>query len=72
MMRRMEQSVNDIGGEDWGPVPLTQKDVPDWAKLSIALRGALGEKGARLVSLHEGRRAREEMGSELYHAIGYL
>jgi nitrile hydratase subunit beta len=72
MMRRMEQSVNDIGGEDWGPVPLTQKDVPDWAKLSIALRGALGEKGARLVSLHEGRRAREEMGYERYHALGYF
>ena len=71
-MRRMEQSVNDIGGEDWGPVPLTQKDVPDWAKLSIALRGALGEKGARLVSLHEGRRAREEMGYERYHALGYF
>ena len=68
----MEQSVNDIGGEDWGPVPLTQKDVPDWAKLSIALRGALGEKGARLVSLHEGRRAREEMGYERYHALGYF
>lgn len=72
MMRRMEKSVNDIGGEDWGPVPLTQKDVPDWAKLSIALRGALGEKGARLVSLHEGRRAREEMGYERYHALGYF
>lgn len=72
MMRHMEKSVNDIGGEDWGPVPLTQKEVPEWAKLSIALRGALGDNGAGLVSLHEGRRAREEMGYERYHALGYF
>lgn len=68
----MDKSVNDIGGEDWGPVPMTHKDVPDWAKLSIALRGALGDNGAGLVSLHEGRRAREEMGYERYHALGYF
>ena len=65
----MKKSVNDIGGEDWGPVPMTHKEVPDWAKLSTALRGALGDKGAGLVSLHEGRRAREEMGYERYHAL---
>ena len=68
----MKKSVNDIGGEDWGPIPLTQKDVPDWAKLSTALRGALGDKGAGLVNLHEGRRAREEMGYEQYHSLGYF
>ncbi len=68
----MKKSVNDIGGEDWGPVPLTEKDVPDWALLSTALRGALGDKGAGLVSLHEGRRAREELGYERYHALGYF
>ncbi|CAN0529572.1 unnamed protein product, partial [Laminaria digitata] len=68
----VKKSVNDIGGENWGPVPLTQKDVPDWAKLSTALRGALGDKGAGLVSLHEGRRAREEMSYERYHSLGYF
>ncbi|MFT5487966.1 MAG: hypothetical protein ACI9JL_001392 [Paracoccaceae bacterium] len=72
MERQMKKNINDIGGEDWGPVPLTQKDVPDWAKLSTALRGALGDKGAGLVNLHEGRRAREEMGYERYHALGYF
>ena len=68
----MKKSVNDIGGEDWGPIPLTQKEVPDWAKLSTALRGALGNNGAGLVNLSEGRRAREEMGYERYHALGYF
>ena len=68
----MKKSVNDIGGEDWGPIPLTQKETPDWAKLSTALRAALGDKGAGLVNLHEGRRAREEMGYERYHALGYF
>ena len=65
-------SINDIGGEDWGPIPLTQKETPDWAKLSTALRAALGDQGAGLVNLHEGRRAREEMGYERYHALGYF
>ena len=68
----MKKSVNDIGGEDWGPIPLTQKETPNWAKLSTALRAALGDKGAGLVNLHEGRRAREEMGYERYHALGYF
>ena len=39
---------------------------------SAALRAALGDKGAGLVNLHEGRRAREEMGYERYHALGYF
>lgn len=68
----MKKSINDIGGEDWGPIPLTQKETPDWAKLSTALRAALGDQGAGLVNLHEGRRAREEMGYERYHALGYF
>jgi len=68
----VKKSINDIGGEDWGPIPLTQKETPDWAKLSTALRAALGDQGAGLVNLHEGRRAREEMGYERYHALGYF
>jgi hypothetical protein len=72
MEGRMKKSINDIGGEDWGPIPLTEKEVPDWAKLSTVLRGALGDEGAGLVNLHEGRRAREEMGYERYHALGYF
>ncbi|NBP73237.1 MAG: nitrile hydratase subunit beta [Alphaproteobacteria bacterium] len=51
---------------------MDQKETPDWAKLSTALRGALGDRGAGLVSLHEGRRAREDMGYERYHALGYF
>lgn len=64
--------VNDIGGENWGPVPLGQAELPDWARLSTALRGALGERGAGLVSLHEARRAREDLGPDRYHALGYF
>jgi hypothetical protein len=68
----MKKSVNDIGGENWGPISLDQKETPEWAKLSTALRGALGDHGARLVNLHEGRRAREEMSYERYHGLGYF
>jgi hypothetical protein len=66
------KSVNDIGGEDWGSIPLEQKVTPDWAKLSTALRAALGDNGAGLVNLHEGRRAREDMSFEQYHGLGYF
>ena len=68
----MKKSVNDIGGENWGPISQSQKVTPEWAKLSTALRGVLGDKGAGLVSLHEGRRAREEMSYEVYHSLGYF
>ena len=64
--------VNDIGGENWGDIPLTQKTVPDWALLATALRGALGERGAGLVNLHEARRARADLGYDRYHALGYF
>jgi hypothetical protein len=68
----MKKSVNDIGGENWGSISLQESSTPEWAKLSTALRGALGENGAHLVSLHEGRRAREDMGVDLYHTLGYF
>ena len=68
----MKKSVNDIGGENWGPISLDQKETPEWARLSTALRGALGDNGACLVSLHEGRRAREDLGYDRYHALGYF
>ena len=42
----MRKSVNDIGGENWGPIPLGQKETPGWAKLSAALRATLGDNGA--------------------------
>ena len=64
--------VNDIGGENWGPISLAQKETPAFGKLATALRGALGEKGAGLVSLHESRRAREDLGPDLYHSAGYF
>ena len=64
--------VNDIGGENWGAVPLAQQETPYWARLSTALRNALGERGAGLVNLHETRRAREDLGRERYHALGYF
>lgn len=64
--------VNDIGGEDWGPVPLEQKEAPAFGKLATALRAALGDKGPGLVNLHESRRAREDVGAERYHGLGYF
>ncbi|MEX2453976.1 MAG: hypothetical protein WD470_04690 [Rhodospirillaceae bacterium] len=66
------KSVNDIGGENWGAIPLTDEPVPDWALLATALGNILGPRGAKLVTLHEVRRAREDLGPERYHALGYF
>ncbi len=68
----MKKSVNDIGGEDWGPIPMTHKEVPDWAKLSTALRGALGDKGAGLVSCMKAAARGKKWDYERYHALGYF
>ena len=34
--------VNDIGGENWGDIPLTQKTVPDWALLAQSFQRPAG------------------------------
>lgn len=66
------KSVNDIGGENWGEIPMTDEPMQDWALLATALGNVLGPRGAKLVTLHEVRRAREDLGPERYHTLGYF
>ena len=66
------KSVNDIGGDRAGPIPMTEAPVPDWALLATALGNVLGPRGKKLVTLHEVRRAREELGPVRYHELGYF
>ncbi len=66
------KSVNDIGGEKGGPIPMTDAPVPDWALLATALGNVLGPRGRKLVTLHEVRRAREDLGPVRYHELGYF
>ena len=71
---RMRKSKRH-SGEEVPDMPDERPDIErrlqDRARAQ-ALRAALGDNGACLVNLHEGRRAREEMGYERYHALGYF
>jgi hypothetical protein len=65
---------NDVGGLPGGPVPRRGgkehegHEEREWELYSVALREVLGRAG--LVSLHEMRRAVEDLG-EGYHRLGY-
>lgn len=61
---------NDIGGLPGGPIDRTEHDDPAWAVLATVIRQRAGEGGAGLVSLHEMRRAVEDLGDE-YNRMDY-
>jgi hypothetical protein len=61
--------VNDIGGLPGGPIDLRGHEEADWEKLVVALNGALGRR--RLRTVHESRRAMEELGDD-YNRLAYF
>lgn len=60
---------NDVGGMPGGPVDPSPGHIEDWEKLAEAIGYALG--GNRIASLHERRRAAEELGDD-YNRLGYF
>lgn len=60
---------NDIGGLPGGPIDTAPGTIADWEMLAVALCAVLGQR--RLASLHERRRAVEDMGED-YHRRGYF
>ena len=61
--------VNDIGGLPGGPIDRRDHEPADWEKLVVALNTMLSRK--RLRTVHESRRAAEELGDE-YHRLAYF
>jgi hypothetical protein len=61
--------VNDIGGLPGGPIDRRHHDAADWEKLVVALGSVLSRK--RLRTVHESRRAVEELGDE-YNRLAYF
>jgi hypothetical protein len=62
---------NDVGGMPGGPIARRHGEAHDeqeWELYSVAVREVLGRAG--LVSLHEMRRAVEDLGED-YHRLGY-
>jgi hypothetical protein len=68
------RGYHDIGGLDLGLGPLDPHvtEPKPWEKLSVVLGNAIGGGGTRLIALDEVRRAREEMGEQLYNELGYF
>jgi nitrile hydratase subunit beta len=61
--------VNDLGGLPGGPIDRRDHELADWEKLVVALNTLLSRRQLRTV--HESRRAAEELGDE-YHRLAYF
>ena len=62
-------AVNDIGGLPGGPIDRRHHEAAAWEKLLVALNGVLSRK--RLRTVHESRRATEELGDD-YNRLAYF
>lgn len=61
--------VNDIGGLPGGPIDRRHHDAAGWEKLVVALGAVLSRQ--RLRTVHESRRATEELGDD-YNRLAYF
>jgi nitrile hydratase subunit beta len=61
--------VNDIGGLPGGPIDRRHHEAAAWEKLVVALGAELSRR--RLRTVHESRRAAEELGDD-YHRLAYF
>src|SRR5262245_48681026 len=61
--------INDIGGLPGGPIDPRHDEEADWEKLIVALGSVLFRR--RLCSVHETRRAIEQLGDD-YNRLAYF
>jgi hypothetical protein len=61
--------VNDIGGLPGGPIDPRHHEAAAWEKLLVALNAALARR--RLRTVHQSRRAMEELGDR-YNRLAYF
>ena len=61
--------VNDIGGLPGGPIDRRHQEEAGWEKLIVALCAVLSRR--RLRTVHESRRATEELGDD-YNRLAYF
>lgn len=62
------RGYHDIGGQPAGPIDRADKVMPDWARMSEALRVLVDD----YYCLHEQRRKIEELGADVYARLGYF
>jgi hypothetical protein len=61
--------VNDIGGLPGGPIDRRHHETANWEKLLVTLSTLLSRR--RLRTVHESRRAAEELGDD-YNRLAYF
>jgi nitrile hydratase subunit beta len=61
--------VNDIGGLPGGPIDRSHHEEATWEKLTVALGTVLSQH--RIRTVHESRRATEELGDD-YNRLAYF
>jgi hypothetical protein len=61
--------VNDIGGLPGGPIDRRHHETASWEKLLVALNALLSRR--RLRTVHQARRAAEELGDD-YNRLAYF
>ena len=61
--------VNDIGGLPGGPIDRRHHEAANWEKLLVALNALLSRR--RLRTVHQSRRAIEELGDD-YNRLAYF
>ena len=61
------RSVHDVGGQDFGAVPLEDHDMATWEKRSNAVANALRQK--HLATLDEQRRHVESLGDGMRYMV---
>jgi hypothetical protein len=66
------RGYHDIGGLEGEPIDREITEAKPWEKLSVVLGYALGPKAAKVMRTDENRRAREEMGVDIYNQLGYF
>jgi hypothetical protein len=64
------RAIHDIGGLAAGPVDPTHEAEEDWERMAVAVNGALGPGGAKIMRVDERRRTTEDMG-ENYNRLAY-
>lgn len=67
-----KRGYHDIGGLHGGPIDPSHREEERWHKQLVALSNVLGNQGRKVASVHEARRAREEMGEEIYNKLKYF
>ena len=67
----MTRGYHDIGGDEAGPIPMTELPWLHWEKQVEAMRSLLGDGRRRVISLDELRRGFESFGHEKYEALSF-